>query len=68
MYDPRTLVRVKGLATGVVEMEDGNPVLGVIKVTTPSGDAVNLALVPEQVDGLTSMLASLACDLMLRDG
>lgn len=65
MYDPRTLVRVRNLATGVVEVDE-NPVMGVIAVTTPSGDRVNLALTAEQVDAASSMLASLAVELMLR--
>lgn len=65
MYDPRTLVRVRSVTTGLVEVED-HPVLGVLKVVTPSGDRVNLALTADQVDGLTSMLADLSCELMLR--
>jgi hypothetical protein len=66
MRDERTLVRVKSLSIGVVE-DDGNPVMGVVKVVTPAGDRVNLALTPEQVDSASTLIASLACEMMLRD-
>lgn len=66
MHDQRTLVRVQSLSIGMVE-DDGNPVMGVVKVVTPSGDVLNLAFTPEQVDAAFSLIGCLACELMLRD-
>ena len=43
---------------------DHDETAGVIAVTTPSGDRVNLVLTPAQVDEAASELLALACDLL----
>lgn len=67
MFDERTLVIVNRLSFGVVETgDDQTPILGVMRIQTPSGDRVNLALTPQQVDDASTGFANLAVELMLR--
>lgn len=46
---------------GVTEHDD---IVGVINVTTPTGDTINLALTPHQVDEAATKMLELACDLL----
>ena len=64
MPEPRNVVVENLTFSAATTDRDDRPVAGVIGVTSPSGDRVNLCLSPEQVDLAVTALIELACDLV----